>query len=191
MPPPLPGVGDWSDTGRAGAVAGVGTACVGSARWPEPSGCIGEEATGSITRLRAPRRPCDFDFTSPAVETERRADRADGRAVLRSRPLDVAGCRTSATRFVASPGASGTVWTPPLLACPGQPRKATIALTTASINRAAATRIAVVPRLEMYAKRARMGGAVPHLLCPVSEVLYRGLSAAALTEAEVAADAVD
>ena len=48
------------------------------------------------------------------------------------------------------PAPDGTACTLPVWPeSPGQPRYATIALTTASIRSAAATRIAVVPRLEM------------------------------------------
>jgi hypothetical protein len=104
----------------------------------------GLERPGKRTTPDTARGPTTF--TSPAVEVNRLAATAPTRTTARAGFTRV---MMSAVRDCVRDGGSGTDCTPAAFAAPGQPLNATMAPTTANISRAAATSIAVVPRLEM------------------------------------------
>src|SRR3954462_15200881 len=121
-----------------------------------------------------PARAADgaLPLDSPLVLTCVRSSSRRAAAAALLTPLAGAGAvRTWCSRDADPPGASGTEDTVPPVGVPtGQAWKATSALIMASIRRAEATMIPLVPKLEMYAARARMGATG---LCPVRASSYR------------------
>src|SRR4051812_16213141 len=109
---------------------------------------------------------------SPLVLTCVRSSSRRAAAAALLTPLAGAGAvRTWCRRDADPPGVSGTADTvPPVVVPTGQAWNATSALIMASMRRAEATMIPLVPKLEMYAARARM---VPTGLCPMRASSYR------------------
>src|SRR4051812_9358828 len=109
---------------------------------------------------------------SPLVLTCVRSSSRRAAAAALLTPLAGAGAvRTWCRRDADPPGVSGTADTvPPVVVPTGQAWDGTSALIMASIRRAEATMIPLVPKLEMYAARARMG---PTGLCPGRASSYR------------------
>src|SRR4051794_30978334 len=133
--------------GLGGSAAGCTAGAGALPRVCGADGCIVTVETGAITTPATTGR--DGSLTSPAVDI--RAFAAARAVNERARTTrSVAAARLTNTVLAAPvPGPSGTCCTTAPFALPGQPRKATSAPTSASISSAAATRIAVVPRLEM------------------------------------------
>ena len=169
-PPPPGGSGPPLEPGSgSGPPAGTGEA-FGPFSWG-PGPRIGEPPAGTSTIPDAARAGT---FTSPAVESDLDATGTAALVSFRTTAgTTVASSLTRATFAAADGAVSGTGCTCAPASPPGQPRNATIALTTTSMRRAAATRIAVVPRLEMYATRARIvGGVFPTPVMPKIALLY-------------------